>query len=199
MEVSYYILLGYSPIIPYYPNRPCKLQWLQAVSPQNSRLARWAIRLAEYDFELQHRSGKNNGNADDLSRCLITSCAASTESTSESTSPLDVDNLIAVKTLADFEASFAVEVDLFSNPNCQLSSSATEPESDDELDPDHLIALKTLHPIIECFLELSSENSKKQGKFPGYYTRKFKPFTDIRKVNQMSVKSQPFLCKLQCL
>jgi hypothetical protein len=34
------------------------LQWLQAVSPQTSRLARWAMRLAEYDFELQHRSGK---------------------------------------------------------------------------------------------------------------------------------------------
>ena len=137
------------------------LQWLQAVSPQKNRLARWAMRLAEYDFELQHRSGKNNGNADALSRCLITSCAASTESTS----PLDVDNLIAVKTLAVFKASFAVEVDLSSNPNSQLSSSATEPESDDELDPDHLIALKPslsefrdeqrtcpeLHPIIECF------------------------------------------------
>ena len=120
------------------------------------------MRLAEYDFELQHRSGKNNGNADALSRCPITSCAASTESTS----PLDVDNLIAVKTLAFFEASFAVEVDLSSNPNSQLSSSATEPESDDELDPDHLLALKSslskfrdeqltcleLHPIIACFL-----------------------------------------------
>ena len=155
------------------------LQWLQAVSPQKSRLARWAMRLAEYDFELQHRSGKNNGNADALSRYPITSCAASTESTS----PLDVDNLIAVKTLAVFEASFAVEVDLSSNPNSQLSSSATEQESDDELDPDHLIALKPslsefrdeqrtcpeLHPIIECFLEPSYENSKKQGKFPGYY------------------------------
>ena len=122
------------------------------------------MRLAEYDFELQHRSGKSNGNMDALSRCPITSCAASTESTS----PLDVDNLIAVKTLAVFEASFAVEVDLSSNPNSQLSSSAPEPESDDELDPDHLIALKPslsefrdeqricpeLHPIIECFLEL---------------------------------------------
>ena len=39
------------------------LQWLQAVSPQKSRLARWAMRLAEYDLELQHRSGKNNANA----------------------------------------------------------------------------------------------------------------------------------------
>ena len=47
------------------------LQWLQAVSPQKSRLARWAMRLAEYDFELQHRSGKNNANADALSRCPI--------------------------------------------------------------------------------------------------------------------------------
>ena len=98
------------------------------------------MRLAEYNFEVQHRSGKNNG-----------------------------------KTLAVFEASFAVEVDLSSNPNSQLSSSATEPESDDELDSDHLIALKPslsefrdeqrtcpeLHPIIECFLEPSFENSKK--------------------------------------
>ena len=88
-----------------------------------------------------------------------------------------------VKTLAVFEASFAVEVDLSSNPNSQLSSSATEPESDDKLDPDHLIALKPslfefrdeqctcpeLHLIIECFLEPNSENSKKQGKFPGYF------------------------------
>ena len=79
--------------------------------------------------------------------------------------------MIAVKT-------FAVEVDLSSNPNSQFSSSATEPESHDELDPDHLIALKPslsefrdeqctcleLHPIIECFLEPSSENSKTQGK-----------------------------------
>ena len=29
--------------------------------------------------------------------------------------------------------------------------------------------------------------------------RKFKPFTDIKKVNEISVKSQPFLCKLQYL
>ena len=99
---------------------------------------------------------------------------------SESKSPLDVVNLISVKISAVFEASFAVEVDLSSNPNSQLSSSATEPESDDELDPaDHLIALKPslsefrdeqrtcpeLHPIIECFLEPSSENSKKQANF----------------------------------
>ncbi|CAB4002757.1 Retrovirus-related Pol poly from transposon [Paramuricea clavata] len=35
------------------------LQWLQAVSPQKSRLARWAMRLAEYDFELQHHECKD--------------------------------------------------------------------------------------------------------------------------------------------
>ena len=89
------------------------LHWLQAVSTQKRRLARWAMRLAEYDFELQHPSGKNNGNADALSRCPITSCATSTESTC----PLDVDNLIAANTLAVFKANFAVEVDLFSNLN----------------------------------------------------------------------------------
>ena len=102
-------------------------KWLQALSPQKSCFARWAIRLSEYD--LQHWSGKNNGNADALSRCPITSCVASTQSTS----PLDVDNLMAVKTLAVLEGSLAVEVDLFSNPNSQPSSSATAHESDDLL------------------------------------------------------------------
>ena len=44
------------------------LQWRQSIKPQKPRLARWAIRLAEYEFDLQHRSGKSNANADALSR-----------------------------------------------------------------------------------------------------------------------------------
>ena len=45
------------------------LQWLQSVSPQKGRLARWDIRLAEYEFDLQHKPGHANGNADAFSRC----------------------------------------------------------------------------------------------------------------------------------
>jgi len=32
------------------------------------RLARWALKLSEYDIEIKHRSGKSNGNADAISR-----------------------------------------------------------------------------------------------------------------------------------
>ena len=47
------------------------LQWLQSVSPQKGRLARWAMRLAAYEFDLQHKPGRANGNADAFSRCPI--------------------------------------------------------------------------------------------------------------------------------
>ena len=36
-----------------------------------ARLVRWAMELAEYDFEIKHRSGRNNQNADALSRLPI--------------------------------------------------------------------------------------------------------------------------------
>ena len=32
------------------------------------RLARWSVLLQQYDFEVKHRSGTTNGNADALSR-----------------------------------------------------------------------------------------------------------------------------------
>ena len=43
------------------------LKWLmEAQSP--ARLVRWALRLTEFDFKIIHRSGRNNGSADGLSR-----------------------------------------------------------------------------------------------------------------------------------
>ena len=43
------------------------LKWLlNAQSP--ARLVRWALRLAEFDFTIVYKSGKNNGSADGLSR-----------------------------------------------------------------------------------------------------------------------------------
>jgi hypothetical protein len=32
------------------------------------RRARWIMKLQEYDFDIKHRSGKKNSNADALSR-----------------------------------------------------------------------------------------------------------------------------------
>lgn len=47
------------------------LKWLMSTRDQNSRLARWNLRLQEYDFEIVHRSGKTNQNADALSRAVV--------------------------------------------------------------------------------------------------------------------------------
>ena len=44
------------------------LIYLQTANHQNGRLARWALQLQPYDFTIRYRAGKDNGNADALSR-----------------------------------------------------------------------------------------------------------------------------------
>ncbi|XP_040182571.1 uncharacterized protein LOC120915831 [Rana temporaria] len=44
------------------------LIWLNRVSGDNPRLLRWSLALQPYNFTLQYRPGKQNGNADGLSR-----------------------------------------------------------------------------------------------------------------------------------
>jgi hypothetical protein len=44
------------------------LKWLNIMKPDNRRLARWALCLQEYDFEIKSRPGTDNGNADGMSR-----------------------------------------------------------------------------------------------------------------------------------
>jgi len=41
------------------------------VTDPGSRLIRWRLKLEEYDFEIIHKAGKGNINADALSRNLI--------------------------------------------------------------------------------------------------------------------------------
>ena len=42
------------------------LRWLHLVEPKG-RLARWVMHLQEYEFDVVHRAGSENGNADGLS------------------------------------------------------------------------------------------------------------------------------------
>ena len=44
------------------------LVWVMNVKDPGSRLMRWRIQLAEYDYEIIHKSGARNANADALSR-----------------------------------------------------------------------------------------------------------------------------------
>ncbi len=59
----------------YLINKPFKiftdhsaLKSLQKISKLTGRRARWIIKLQQYNYIIEHRSGKKNQNADALSR-----------------------------------------------------------------------------------------------------------------------------------
>ena len=47
------------------------LKWLTSTSPEQSKLVRWCISMAELDFEIEHRSGKDHVVPDTSSRAPI--------------------------------------------------------------------------------------------------------------------------------
>lgn len=63
-KLHYY--LDGSPFVVMTDHNP--LVWLRSNASSNPRLMRWALVLQPYDFKIVHRSGKNNKNADSLSR-----------------------------------------------------------------------------------------------------------------------------------
>ena len=60
------------------------LQWLSA-QKMEGLLARWALAMQEYDFDIKYRKGTKNANADTLSRCPTT--PVTTGAVSVSTEP----------------------------------------------------------------------------------------------------------------
>ena len=44
------------------------LIWMERLKTTNNRLARWSLALQPYTFQVIHKAGKLNGNADALSR-----------------------------------------------------------------------------------------------------------------------------------
>ncbi|CAK1594239.1 unnamed protein product [Parnassius mnemosyne] len=53
----------------YTDHRP--LVWLYSLKEPNSKLTRWRLRLQEYDFDIVYKNGKQNSNADALSRIKL--------------------------------------------------------------------------------------------------------------------------------
>lgn len=47
------------------------LQWLYTFKKPEGQIARWLEKLQEFDIEMVHRSGRNHGNADALSRSRL--------------------------------------------------------------------------------------------------------------------------------
>ena len=52
------------------------LSWLNHSSIKNGQLARWAISLSDYNFEIKYRMGKLHGNVDTLSRPVLSAIAS---------------------------------------------------------------------------------------------------------------------------
>nr|XP_034195210.1 uncharacterized protein LOC117611386 [Osmia lignaria] len=50
------------------------LVWLHSVKDPTSRLMKWRLRLLEYEYQVIHKAGKTNKNADALSRNPVPSC-----------------------------------------------------------------------------------------------------------------------------
>jgi hypothetical protein len=48
------------------------MEWLTTTAKLRRKLARWSLLLAEYDFAITHRPGKDNTVPDLLSRKLVT-------------------------------------------------------------------------------------------------------------------------------
>ena len=44
------------------------LEWLDRLKENNARLTMWSLALQPFDYIIKHRPGKENGNADALSR-----------------------------------------------------------------------------------------------------------------------------------
>jgi hypothetical protein len=44
------------------------LKWLMTIKDVTGRLARWSLFIQQFDFDIKHRPGVTNGNADGLSR-----------------------------------------------------------------------------------------------------------------------------------
>ena len=48
------------------------LRWLTSISLQQSKLARWCLSMAEFDFTIEHRAGSASVIPDVLSRAPLT-------------------------------------------------------------------------------------------------------------------------------
>lgn len=51
------------------------LKWLMSIQDPSNRIARWTLLIQQFDFDIVHRPGTTNGNADALSRRLYGTCS----------------------------------------------------------------------------------------------------------------------------
>ena len=105
------------------------LQWLRSMKNESALLHRWAAQLEDYDFEILHRPGKDQGHVDALSRLPMNvvhfigkekTVFSSTEATFQILEIIHKDgHLVAKKTLKLFQKALYQAV-VSSCVGCQL-------------------------------------------------------------------------------
>lgn len=85
------------------------LKWLNTVSGTKSKLMRWALILAEFDFEVQHVPGVSNQGADSLSRHPVAEPATSNV-IPEREVPQNQNSIINEPVLMVFQEEFNLEI-----------------------------------------------------------------------------------------
>ena len=66
------------------------LRWLFDKKHAEGRIARWQLLLSDYDFDIQHRKGTQHGNADAMSRLVISISNSDSEESKEFVSTVGV-------------------------------------------------------------------------------------------------------------
>ena len=67
------------------------------IKDPTGRLARWSLLLQQYDFEINHRAGKANANADALSRRAYGTCTLSALHTPQKVGGLQTEKLFELQ------------------------------------------------------------------------------------------------------
>lgn len=124
------------------------LIYLHSLKQPHSKLMRWRLKLEEYDYEVIHKKGSLNKNADALSRIELNINTLDPESQS----------------LFDLIENFN---DTYSNPDNDKQSLIVEPDEDEQHDPetDQTIHSNPEHPIVGITITESPVNFGKNQIF----------------------------------
>ena len=126
---------------PYILGHPVKvitdhanLKWLTSIKPQQSKLARWCLSLAEFDFTIEHCSGRVNVVPDTLNRAPVPS--SDPQCAPPVISPYEASTFLV--SVTGFDIPFLISLPvyiLFSHTSECISLACTIPSSHSFSDP----------------------------------------------------------------
>lgn len=109
----------------YTDHRP--LAWLNSIKEPNSKLTRWKLRLAEFDFDIKYKQGSQNSNADALSRIKLNVLTNQDNSTSLQGNVGDTERPDSPISISDSSETLTASspLDIMSSYPVRASSSST--------------------------------------------------------------------------